>query len=131
MEIYLRLIGGVLIAAIMTMVLKKQEKDIALLLSLAMCTIVMISMSLYLEEMLAFVWKLSEIGGLESGWVRMVLKILGIGLLSQISTSICTDAGNRSLGQAIQILTNIVILWLCLPLLEEILALLRTVLEEL
>lgn len=131
MSIYLRLIGGILIAAILTMVLMKQEKDIALLLSLAVCAITMISLSVYLEEILALVWELSDNGGLEGSWIRMILKIVGIGLLSQVSSSICTDAGNRSLGQTIQIVTNIVILWLCLPLLEQLLTLLRTVLEEL
>ena len=131
MDIYLRLVAGILIAAILTMVLKKQERDIAVLLSLTVCTIVVISISAYLGEMVSVVWQLSEISGIDESWIRMILKILGIGLLSQISASICSDSGNQSLSQAIQILTNVVILWLCMPLLEQILMLLRTVLEEL
>lgn len=131
MDIYLRLVAGILIAAILTMVLKKQEKDIAFLLCLTVCAVVVISISVYLEEMVSLVWQLSESSGVEESWIRMILKILGIGLLSQISASICSDSGNQSLSQVIQILTNVVILWLCMPLLEQILNLLRTVLEEL
>ena len=131
MDIYLRLVAGILIAAILTMVLKKQERDIAVLLSLTVCTIVVISISAYLGEMVSVVWQLSEISGIDESWIRMILKILGIGLLSQISASICSESGNQSLSQIIQILTNVVILWLCMPLLEQILNLLRTVLEEL
>jgi hypothetical protein len=58
----------------------------------------------------------------------ILLKVVGIGLIGEISALICTDSGNASLGKILQILSAAVILRLALPLLEQFLDLLEKVL---
>lgn len=43
---------------------------------------------------------------------------------------VCTDAGNASLGKAVQLLGTAVILWLSLPLFKALVELLQSILGE-
>lgn len=129
MTMFLRLSAGVLIAVFLIVVLAKQEKDYALLLSLFVCTLVMAAAVSYLDELLTFLEELSAAGEMQTQWLRLLLKIVGVGLISRITAMVCADSGNRSMEQAVQILTSGVILWLCLPLFEQMMELIQGVLR--
>ena len=83
----------------------------------------------YLEPVLDLFDTLREIGGLNNELVQILLKVLGVSLISQISCMICNDAGNSALAKSLQILTAAVILWLSLPLYNGLLELIKEVLE--
>ena len=129
MNIYFKLLVGGLITAILTVVLTKQCKDYALLLTLAMCIMVLLSIVAYLQPLISFFNRLTEVGNLNVELLHLLLKITGIGFISQIASMVCADAGSKSLSKALQLLTSAVILWLTLPILEQMLSLIETVLE--
>lgn len=130
MDIYLKVTAGILITAIMSVVLSKQSKDMALLLTLCVCAMVVLAAAAYLKPALTLAHKLVQIGQLNHQWLDILLKIAGIGLLSQVAGFVCNDAGNQSLAKALQIITTAVLLSISVPLLEEILSLLETILGE-
>lgn len=61
----------------------------------------------------------------------LLLKAVGIGLVSQIAGAVCTDAGNGALARQLQLLGNAAILYLSLPLFSGLLELLQEILGEL
>lgn len=130
MDIFLKVTAGILITAILSLVLSKNGTDIGLLLTICVCSMVIFTAFSYLEPVLAFAQRLIQVGQLSSELLNILLKVVGIGLISQIAGLICADAGNQSLGKALQIVTTAVILCISIPLLEEILSLLETVLGE-
>lgn len=130
MDIFLKVTAGVLITAILSIVLSKQGAHISLLLTICVCSMVVMSASVYIKPILDFADRLIEVGQLNHTLLEVLLKVVGIGLISQIAGFICTDAGNQSLGKALQIITTAVILCISVPLLEEILSLIETVLGE-
>lgn len=128
MDLYLKVTAGVLLSVVLCLVLTKQGKDYTLLLSLAVCAMVMIAASSYLQQLISFFSRLAQMGQLKNELLNLMLKAVGIGLISQIAGMICADAGNQSLGKTLQILSTAVILWISIPLLEEILSLMESVL---
>ena len=70
-------------------------------------------------------------GGLDSGTLRILLKAVGIGLVSEIAALVCADAGNSSLGKTVQLLGSAVILWLSLPLFTMLIELLQRIMGAL
>ena len=130
MDIFLKVTAGILITAILSLVLSRNGTDMGLLLTICVCSMVIFAAFSYLEPVFAFAQRLIQIGQLSSELLNILLKVVGIGLISQIAGLICTDAGNQSLGKALQIVTTAVILCISIPLLEEILSLLETVLGE-
>ena len=130
MDIYLKVTAGILMTAILSIVLSKQGADISLLLTICVCSMVILAASVYFKPILEFANRLIEVGQLNDALLGVLLKVVGIGLISQIAGFICADAGNQSLGKALQILTTAVILCLSVPLLEEMLSLIESVLGE-
>ena len=130
-EVFVKVSAGVLITAILSLVIAGQSKDISLLLTIFVCCISLLAVAAYLKPVLDLAHKLVDIGNLNNGYLQILFKVVGIGLISQVSGLICQDSGNQTLAKVLQIATTIVILCICVPLLEEILMLIQTILGEL
>ena len=131
MDIFLKVTAAILLAAILTLVLSKQGAEIYLLLTIAVSCMILIAALTYIKPILDFSRKLVTIGGIRTELLEILLKVVGIGMISQIAGLICADSGNQSLGKALQIMTIAVILCLSIPVLEEMLSLIETVLTDL
>ena len=130
MDAVLKVICGALIAVILGLTLRQQGKDIALLLGVAVCCMVVSVGISYLTPVVDFVKQLQESSGTDPEFLRILLKSVGIALVGEIAGLICADAGNSALAKTIQILTTSVILWLSLPLMRALLELVRKMMEE-
>lgn len=128
MDIFLKASAGILIAVVLCLVLSKQGKDIAILLTIAVCCMVVTAAATYLQPLIDFFRQLRTIGQLDPNMLNILLKVVGIGLLAEITGLICCDAGSSALGKTLQILTTAVILWLSLPLFSELIELIDTIL---
>lgn len=115
-------------AVILWINLNKSNKDLSVLLSLAVCAMAVIASAAFLEPVVDFVKKLQGIGKLDGDLVAVVLKVVGIGIVTEIAVMICKDAGNESMGKALQFLSAAAVLWMCIPVFEKLLALLENIL---
>ena len=129
MDIFLKAVACALIAVVLCLVLAKQGKDISLVITIAVCCMIITAAISYLNPVIAFVDRLQTLGQLNSGMLEVLLKAVGIGLLTEISALACSDAGNASLGKALQLLASAVILWIAIPLLNELIELIKRILE--
>ena len=128
MSIFLKATAGLLTALIFWIVLSKQSRDYSVLLTLAVCAMVVtISLGL-LQPIIQFLQKLQSMVDLDNDLLSIVLKIVGIGLITELSTLICKDVGNESMGKALQILSTATVLWLSIPVFEKLLSLLDKIL---
>ena len=57
-----------------------------------------------------------------------MLKVVGIGLLTEFSMLICKDAGNETMGKSIQIMSVILIIRISIPVFEMLITLLDDIL---
>lgn len=130
MERFWEVAAGILVAAILWIVVSKQGKEFSLALSIGACCLALSLMSAYLDPVLDLVIRLEQMGGLQQEWVSVMLKAVGIGLVVEIGSLICSDAGNAALGKTLQIAGTFVILWLAVPLMTGLLDLLERVLGE-
>lgn len=122
--------AGALVAVILWLILSRQGHDFAMLISLLACCMVLAVMGRYLEPVVDLVKRLEQLGNLQPEWISVMLKAVGIGLIVEISSLICADAGNASMGKAVQFLGTSVILWLSIPLINGLLDLITQVLGD-
>lgn len=115
MEAFWKTVGAVLLSAILTLVLERQNKDFSLLITLAASAMVTVAASRLLEPVLDFLGQLEALGGLSSDLLLSLIKIFGIGMTGEIAASVCTDAGNSSLGKGLRFLANAAMLYLSIP----------------
>lgn len=129
MDVFIKTIAGIFLVLVLFVTLSKQAKDMATILSIAVCCMVASVAFYYLQPVVRFLSMLQEKTGVDSAFFGILLKAVGIALLGETAGLICTDAGNSSLGKIIQVLSSAMILWLSLPLLEKLLELVDGVLD--
>lgn len=128
MDTFVKITAGVLISAVLGMILSNQKKELALLLSLAAVTMGLLASLGFLRPVIAFIKQLQRTAQLDMELFAILLKAVGITLLAELVGLICTDAGNVALGKVLQILASTVILWLSIPLFEQLLKLIENIL---
>lgn len=127
---YIRWAAVVLIGVILSLVIGRQSKDMSVLLTLAVCVLVCVGALEFLEPVAQLLRQLRRLGNLDNEAVSILLKAALIGLLSELAGLLCADAGESALGKALQILSNAAILWLSLPLFQQILTMIEEVLAQ-
>lgn len=130
MEQFLQAAAAVLLAVILSLALGKQGKDMAVLLSIAVCCMVIAIAVRYLEPVMDFLEQLEALGELNGEMVGCLFKVVGIGILTEIAAMVCADAGNGSLGKALQLLGAAVILWLSIPVFRALIDLIQGILGD-
>lgn len=121
----------ILLAMVLSNAVGKQEKDIALLLSMFACCAAASAAVSYLEPVMDFLRELEILGQLQEGFLGILLKAAGIALITELTGIVCTDAGNGSLGKSLQFLGSAVILYLSIPIFRTLLTLIREILGQL
>lgn len=130
MELFLQATAAVLVSVVIVLVLNPHSKELALLLTLGVCCMVIAAAGQFIQPVVGFLDNLQQIGQLDSGYLSVLLKIVGIGFLSEVAALVCADAGNATLGKTLQLLGSCVVLWLSIPLLNSLLELIQDILGE-
>ena len=128
MDLFVKAAAGVLITLVLCLVLVKQGKDMATLLTLAVCCMVLTAAISAFRPVMDFFQKLETMGKLDPSLIKTLFKAVGIGILSEITGLICTDAGNSAMGKSLQILASVVILTLSVPIFTQLLELIENIL---
>ncbi len=128
MDVFLKVVAGVLTAVILWLCVNKDNKGTSVLLTLAVCTMVISVSAVFLRPIIDFIYKIQFLGDLDEDLLAVVLKVVGIGLLTEISVMICKDAGNETMGKSLQILSSAVVIWMSIPVFERLLTLLDNIL---
>lgn len=131
MDGFVKIIALSLITVILCLVLSRQNKDVALILSIAGCVMAAGVGFSYLSPVLSFFDTLTGYTQLDSNMLGVLLKAAGVGILGEITALLCSDAGNTAIGKVIQLASGMVILWISLPLYEGLLELIQKVMEGL
>jgi stage III sporulation protein AD len=127
MDSFWQWIAGAMLTVVLGISLSKQGKDISLVLTMVVCCMVLMAATAYLKPVMEFIQRLQTIGNLDDGYGQILLKSVGIGLVTEIAILICNDSGNSALGKSLQIAGIILVLFLSLPLMESLLELLERI----
>ena len=130
MDRFFQAAAGIMAAVIMWIILSKQGKEYALILSLGACCLVLVGAFRFLDPVLDLLRKLQSLGNLQPEWLSVMLKAVGIGLVVEMGSLICSDAGNSALAKTLQILGAVAVLWLSIPLINSLIALLEQILGD-
>ena len=110
-------------------VIRKTVK-IVVVLVLAVGAGIIITLSV-LDELFEIVYTFYDIAdstGIERGIFSSILKIIGIGYLTEFANGICVDSGAKSIGDKLQFAGKVVILLLALPILENLIEIIAEIL---
>lgn len=128
MDTFIRASAGVLLAVILSITLRYKGGEISVLLSLAVCVMVGLLALRYLEPVIAMLRSMQIKASINGDLFSLLLKIIGVGLICELVTTICADVGSAAMGKVLQVLGVSVVLYLSMPLFEALLSLLEDIL---
>ena len=122
--------GIVAVTVVIYLLLSKQCKEYAVVLSLAVGAGILVVAVNTLRPVMVFLRELQQVGNLNGKYASILLKATGIGMISQMAALTCQDAGNSALGKILGIVSVSVILVLSLPLFYGLLEIIQGILTE-
>jgi len=119
----LKLSALALAAALLCLGLKKQSPELALALSLCALALGAGLILQAVKPILNLAQSLALRAELEGSLTAPLWKCMGLGLLTELSASVCADAGQNALAKLVELGGGILCLAASLPLLQAVLAL--------
>ena len=128
MDTMVKLASIAVVAAILSVVVRERGRSMALLLSLGSCVLVLALGMKFLSPIFTVVEHLQELSGLQDIVTAPVLKVTGIGILTQTAGGVCADADEKALEKVVQISGSVLGMYASLPLLTSVLSMLEDML---
>ncbi len=110
-------IAGVLTA----LVLKQEKEEYSLFTSITVCICIFVYLLTKVETILNFTERMENLIAVDSRYIALVIKMVGITYVAEFAINICRDAGYSAIGNQIEIFAKMSILVVSLPVLTAFL----------
>lgn len=121
-DVLLKIFGIVMLGAIIGVVLRKWNTDMALIFKATVGIVAAIACVILLGPLIERIKDMSDsaLGEAASKAVSVLLRVLCVALLSHICASVCRDCGEGTMAYFAELGGKIEILMLCLPLFSDV-----------
>ena len=119
MEIF-KIIAVGIITVIVTVVLKQVKPELAIFVTIAGGLVIVFMLVNNLTNVFDSIKLLMNKTGVNSSLFKCVLKVIGIGYITEFGSNICLDSGNVSIADKIMFAGKITILILCMPVINNL-----------
>ncbi|MDE6004467.1 MAG: hypothetical protein K2G88_03680 [Oscillospiraceae bacterium] len=115
-----------IIGCILILILKQYQKVQGVLVSIAVCVLVLLAIMPDLEQIFHTAENIYAKTNLNSSYFGILCKAVGISYLTQLGIDICKDCGENAISTVVELCGRVLLILLALPL---FLTLAETVLE--
>lgn len=121
MDTLYKIISIAIITCVTCLIVKPIRADFAVFISIVGGIIVLFYSVSYLSQIFDVFNNIFSISGINTSLYSIILKVIGIGYLTEFTAGICNDTGNSSLGDKVLLGGKIVILFMAIPIVTSIL----------
>lgn len=105
-----------IMGCILIMILKKLAPEYGTLAMIAVILVITFLCLGQMETVLGLIELLQDNLGADTGYIGILIRIIGISYMAQFASEICKDAGNSSIGTAIELFAKLSIVSISMPL---------------
>lgn len=116
-------IGLSLAAAVLSIVLRQYKAEYAAVLSLVTGAAVLIAVIKAMEPVVGDISEMVSVSGLSNENASVVLKVVGVGFITQLACDSCRDAGESAIASKIELAGRMAVLLLAIPVFRQVFAL--------
>ena len=109
--------------------IKNQRPVFAIQISLLGAVVIFTLILPYLRTIVVMISDISDRIGIEPGYLKLVLKVMGIAYITQFASELCSDAGETSLASKIELAGKVIIMTLSMPVLYSLLDIVCEIME--
>ena len=110
-----------LIGTIFSVLLKKENPQIAILVAVVTGILIFLTLCAPLGNLLALLRETAEQAGVGEGYFSVVLKVIGIAYLTQFGAQLCADAGEGAIAAKIELAGKVLMMTAAAPVLTRLL----------
>ena len=128
MEIF-KIIGVAFVTAISAILLKSTKPELSFAVTVTGVIVILMFVVDMLQNTVNILSTIASITGIENGLIKILLKIVGVGYLTEFSAGILNDFGSNAVADKVILGGKLTILILSLPMIESVLKLMSGFLE--
>ena len=117
----IQIIGISVCGLLLTVLLRDYNKTISFIVMLATAVMIFILMADGLSGIFGYIAKISDGAESTAEYIKLMMKVLGITLISQFTADMCRDAGESTLANQTETAAKIIVVFMVLPLFEAVL----------
>ncbi len=117
----IKIIGVAFITTITSVLLKSTKPELSFAVTVTGVIVILLFIVDALQNTLAIFSKIAEKTGVENGLVKVLLKIIGVGYLTEFGAGILNDFGSNAVADKVVLCGKITIIVLSIPILEGLL----------
>ena len=117
----IKIIGIGLISLVIIIILKQYKPEIVIYVSIMAGVLILLMVMDKLSGIINLLLDLSNKSGLNSEFLKILLKITGIAFLTEFAVSLCKDSGENSIASKIDLGGKVIIISLSIPILSSLL----------
>lgn len=127
MEI-VKIIGVGLVALILIIILKQYKPEFTIYASIIAGAIILLMVMDKLHSIINLLSNISKKAGIGNEFLKIILKITGIAILTEFAVSICKDSGESAIASKIDLGGKIIIISISIPIITALLELVISIL---
>ena len=128
MEIF-KIIGVAFVTAVTAILLKSTKPELSFAVKVTGVIIILVFVADMLQNTVNIIAAIARLTGIENGLIKILLKIVGVGYLTEFSAGILNDFGSNAVADKVILGGKLTILILALPIIESVLGLVGGFLE--
>lgn len=117
-----------IVTSLVTMKIKHIRPEIAIVIAIVSCIILALYGLKEMKEILTLFDTIKTDAKIPDGYVKILLKLIGISFLCEFTSNICKDAGSPSIAKQIEFIGKLSILIVGLPILKALLSMIQNLL---
>ena len=123
----MRIVGIGLIGAILSILLRNSKPEFSMLIPVVVSFTVLACAMPYLIRITEELSRRASSAGINSSYMRIVIKVIGISYLVCITAELCKDAGENAIAAKIELGGKLIILAMAIPIINSLLNLVKEI----
>ena len=124
-----KIIGVAFITAISAILLKGTKPELSFAVTVTGIIVILLFIVDALQNTFAIFTSIATLTGVENGLIKILLKIVGVGYLTEFGAGILQDFGSNAVADKVILGGKLTIVLLSLPIIQSLLELIRSFLE--
>ncbi len=121
MDDVIKIIAVGFIALIAIIIIKQYKPEFAIYISIVAGIIIIYMIVDKIEGIIKLLQTISNKSGINSEFLRLLLKITGIAILTEFGVTICKDSGEGAIANKIEIGSKVIIISMSIPIISSLL----------
>lgn len=115
-----KIIGFGIIAVSLIIILKNQKPEIALICVIASSIIMLAFIFDELKSVISLINSLILNSSIDSSYIKIILKVIGISYLVEFGKDICKDAGESAIANKIEMAGKVIVVSVSIPVIASL-----------